>query len=228
MLIRSPRAPYRQTTIDEFCATLRQAGVQGVDFYQQKFRDNAGDQERLQDLACEGRVALAFSMQRWAIAMRESPDLEGRLNGIYLGIEVKHFRWKPAHDPTEDAALRSGNGELVRVPFLSETEGREQAWDQMFRFATKNARQYLNGEFNVIFFWSSTQAHIDATLMTAVNIYREAVQSPSCDPAMKNLTAIMMNGVWANARTGSISWKPIWEAGRTITPELCALLDRIR
>lgn len=37
--------------------------------------------------------------------MRDSPDLEGRLNSIYLGIEVKHFRQKHAHDPIEDATL---------------------------------------------------------------------------------------------------------------------------
>jgi hypothetical protein len=163
-------------TIDQFCARLRAAGIQGVDSYQQRLRDNERDQERLQDFACEGYVALAFSKRGWAMTMRDSPDLEGRLNGIYLGIEVKHFRYKHAHDPIEDAALRSGGETLARIPFLSETEGREDAWDQMFRFAMKNAHQYADGEFNVIFFWCSTQAHFDGTLMTAVNIYDEAIQ----------------------------------------------------
>jgi hypothetical protein len=163
-------------TIDQFCARLRAAGIQGVDSYQQRLRDNERDRERFQDFACEGYVALAFSKRGWAMTMRDSPDLEGRLNGIYLGIEVKHFRYKHAHDPIEDAALRSGGETLARIPFLSETEGREDAWDQMFRFAMKNAHQYADGEFNVIFFWCSTQAHFDGTLMTAVNIYDEAIQ----------------------------------------------------
>jgi len=162
--------------------------------------------------------------------MRDSPDLEARLDGIYLGIEVKHFRYKAAHDPIEDAALRSGGQTLALIPFLRETEGREDAWDQMFRFAMKNARQYADGEFNVIFFWCSTQAHFDATLITAVNVYDEAIQSPACDPAMKNLTAIMMNGVWAKVGDDarSIFWKPIWHARRSITPELYALLEETR
>src|SRR5438270_14043011 len=94
----------------------------------------------------------------------------------------------------------------------------------------KNSHQYTDGEFNVIFFWCSTQAHYDGTLMTAVNVYDELIQNPSCDPAMKNLTAMMMSGVWA--RVGydmrSIFWKPIKHAKRSITPELGTRLDKIR
>ena len=100
----------------------------------------------------------------------------------------------------------------------------------MGRLAMKNVHQYADGELNVIFFWCSTQAQFDGTLMTAVNIYDEAIQNPSCDPAMKNLTAMMMNSVWA--RVGydarSIFWKPIWHVKRSITPELCALLGQVR
>jgi hypothetical protein len=95
-------------TIDQLCSRLRAEEIQGVDFYEHRLRDNERDQERLQDFVCEGYVALAFSKRGWAITMRDSPDLEGRLNGIYLGIEVKHFRYKHTHDPIEDAALRSG------------------------------------------------------------------------------------------------------------------------
>ncbi|MGO9228422.1 MAG: hypothetical protein ACLQKA_04300 [Bryobacteraceae bacterium] len=217
-------------TIDQFCSKLRGASIQGVDFYERRLCDNEGDLERIEDFACEGYVALAFAKHDWAITMRESPDLEGRLGGIYLGIEVKHFRYKPTHDPIEDAALRSWGETLARIPMLSETEGREDAWDQMFRFAKKNAHQYVDGEFNAVFFWCSTQAHFDATLTTAVNIYDEAIQEPSCDPGMMNLTAMMMNGVWARAGDDarSIFWRPIRHARKPITPELGALLDVIR
>jgi hypothetical protein len=217
-------------TIDQFCLTLRAAGIHGVDSYRQRLRENEKDQERLQDFTCEGYVALAFAKRGWAITMRDSPDLEGLLNGICLGIEVKHFRYKPPHDPIEDAALRSGGETLARIPFLSETEGRQDAWDQMFHFSMKNARQYADGEFNVIFFWCSTQAHFDGALITAANIYDEVIQNPSCDPAMKNLTAMMMNGIEAKvgADARSIFWKPIWHATKSITPELCALLEEVR
>jgi hypothetical protein len=226
-----PRIIFRQRhiRIDDFCAEIRASGIQGVDFYEQRLRDNENDQERLQDLACEGYVALAFSERNWAITMRDSPDLEGRLSGIYLGIEVKHFRYKHDHDPIEDAALRSGGETLARIPRLSETEGGEDAWDQMSRFAMKNSHQYADGEFNVIFFWCSTQAHFDGTLRTTVNVYDELIQNPSCDPSMKNLTATMMSGVWTRSYdTRSIFWKAIKYARKPITPELCALLNEIR
>jgi hypothetical protein len=109
-------------TISQLCDRLRIEGIEGVDSYQQKLRDNERDKERLQDLACEGYVAFGFSKVGWAVTMRDSPDLEARLDGIYLGIEVKHFRYKEAHDPIEDAALKSGGQTLALIPFLSETE----------------------------------------------------------------------------------------------------------
>jgi hypothetical protein len=225
-----PTLPYKPIGIDQFCARIGAAGVQGVESYRQRLRDNQNNQ-RLQDLAYEGWVALAFSNRGWTITIRDRPDLEGRLNGIYLGIEVKHFRYKHAHDPIEDAVLRSGGGTLPRIPPLSETEGREDSWDQMARFAIENSHQYVDGEFNVIFFWCSTQAHFDGTLITAANIYDEKlIQNPSCDPRMQNLSAMMMHRVWATVGydSRSILWKPIRHAKRPITTELGSLLEEIR
>jgi len=214
----------------EHCANLHRAEIQGVECYEKKLRDNLGDTARMADLFCEGRVARTFASNGWAITMRESPDLEGQLNGIYLGIEVKHFRYKPAHDPVEDAALISGDGlTLARVPFLSETEGHEEAWEQMCRFAAKNARQLINREFNILFFVCSTQAHDDATLETAVNDYDKAIQNSACDPAMKNLTAIMMSQPWSTVGSDhrSIFWKPVGHATKPLSSTLAERLDQI-
>jgi hypothetical protein len=213
-------------TIPEFCDLLRTSGIHGVDGYQKKLQDNEKDARRLQDLGCEGEVALAFVRHGWTINMGESPDLEGRLNGIYLGIEVKHFRFKESHDPVEDAARESGGGEFYRIPFLSETEGPEQAWDQMYRIAVKNAHQYKPGEFNVLFFWSSTQAHCDIVLLTAANKYDEALQSSQCSPAMRNLSAMMIKAVWG--RYGSIFLQPLPHAEKPLSPDILARLDDIR
>jgi hypothetical protein len=217
-------------TIGQYCTILTQAGIRGVDLYEKKLQDSAGDAQRVDDLQCEGRVALIFQKHGWSITMRESPDLEGRLNGIFLGIEVKHFRYKPKHDPVEDAALSASGPLMARIPFLNETEGNETAWGQMYRFAAKNAHQYFDGEFNVLFFVCSTQAHFDGTLETAVNIYDEKIQEPSCDPAMRNLTAIMMNSIWCKVGLDrrSIFWKPIWHAQKGLTEALESLLDQIR
>jgi hypothetical protein len=85
-------------TIEQHCYILRTAGVQSVDLYEKKLRDNENDPPRLEDLGCEGRVALIFQAHGWSVTMRESPDLEGWIGGIYMGIEVKHCRWKPDHD----------------------------------------------------------------------------------------------------------------------------------
>jgi len=217
-------------TIDEQCLLLRRADIRGVEYYEKKLRDNVGDPARLEDLACEGLVARTFATHGWTITMRESPDLEGKLNSLYLGIEVKHFRYKPAHDPFEDAALISGGGPtLARIPSLTETEGSEEAWQQMYRFAVKNSHQLIDGEFNVLFFVCSTQAHDDATLETTVNIYNEAVQKPGCAPAMKNLTAIMMSGPrWKDIDSHrSIFWRPIYNAKKPLSIALAEKLDQI-
>src|SRR5579862_8126050 len=166
-------------TIVEFIATIRRMGIQGADAYEKKLQDNASDSQRLEDLDCEGYVALAFAKHGWDVIFREqSPDLEARLGGFYLGIEVKHFRWKSSHDPAEDAALASTGAELSPMPMLIETEGHEQSCDQMFRFVRDNARQYIDGEYNVMFFWADTQAHCDITLLTAANMYDEELEKP--------------------------------------------------
>jgi hypothetical protein len=214
-------------TIDEFTTILRKMAIQGVDAYEKKLRDNEADSQRIEDLACEGYVALAFAKYGWAVTIREqSPDLEVRLNGLYLGVEVKHFRWKSSHDPVEDAALAAADEEFRPAPILLETEGREQSWDQMFRFAKDNARQYMDGEYNVMFFWSDTQAHCDITLLTAANMYDEELEKPSCEPRMRNLSAMMMNAVWG--RGGSIFLQRLPHAQKPLTPELYAMLDEIR
>ncbi len=116
--------------------------------------------------------------------MRDSPDcpdLEARIFGLSLGIEVKHFRRKPQHDPVEETLLESNPANFTRIPNLIETEGREEAWDQMYRFAVKYARQLFDSGYNLLFFWCSTVAHWEPTLITAANMYEEALQAPSCD-----------------------------------------------
>jgi hypothetical protein len=160
-------------TIEQHCEILRRAGVQSVDLYEKKLRDNQNDPPRLEDLSCEGRVALIFQTHGWSITMRESPDLEGWIGGIYMGIEVKHYRWKPDHDPRVQATLKSSEGEFVKIPRLIETEKHEEEWEQMYRFAKKNARQFVDGALNVLFFVSHSEAHDELTLEAAGNRYEE-------------------------------------------------------
>jgi hypothetical protein len=154
-------------TIQQFCNILRNSGIKGVDAYRDKLLSLEGDRARLQDFVCEGRVAYLFQSHGWMVTLRDSPDLEARAGDVYLGIEVKHCRWKKDHDPIVHAALASNRGEFVAVPRLIETEGREEEWEQMYRFAKKNCHQYAAGEFNILFFISHTVAHDDITLQAA-------------------------------------------------------------
>ena len=216
-------------TIQKYCDVLRAARIKAVDPYQKRLEDNAPVPANLEDLVCEGRVALTFAQHGCQVTMRDSPDLEARIGGLSVGIEVKHFRWKPHHDPVEESLLKSNSLILTRMPNLSETEGREEAWDQMYRFAVKYSRQLFDGKYNLLFFWSSTVAHWDVTLLTAANMFEEALQAPSCDPHMRNLNGMMMNGVWSRVGCdgGSVFWRPIWSAQKPLTRELHFLLEKI-
>ena len=94
-------------TIKEYCDVLRAARINAVDPYQKRLEDNAPVPANLEDLVCEGRVALTFAQYGCQVTIRDSPDLEARIGGLSLGIEVKHFRWKPQHDPVVEALLKS-------------------------------------------------------------------------------------------------------------------------
>ena len=178
-------------TIQQFGDILRNSGIKGIDAYREKLLSLESDQAGLQDFACEGRVAYVFQSHGWMVTLRDSPDLEARAEDSYLGIEVKHCRWKKDHDPVVDAALASHDGEFVAIPRLIETEGQEEEWEQMYRFAKKNCHQYAAGEFNILFFISHTVAHDNITLQAAAHRYEEELRECHCPEAMKNLHAMM-------------------------------------
>lgn len=75
-----------------------------------------------------------------------------------------------------------------------ETEGYEEESEQMYRFAKKNSHQYVNGEFNILFFVSDTEAQDELSLEAACNRYQEELALPSCSKAMRNLSAMMLIG----------------------------------
>src|ERR1035441_1627921 len=81
-------------TIQEYCDVLRAAGINAVDPYQKRLEDNAPVPSNLEDLVCEGRVALTFAQHGCQVTMRDSPDLEARTGGLSLGIQGKHLRWR--------------------------------------------------------------------------------------------------------------------------------------
>ena len=58
-------------------------------------------------------------------------------------------------------------------------------------------------------------------------MYDEELEKPSCDPVLKNLSAMMMKAVWDD-RGGSIFLQLLPHAKKPITPELFEMLDAIR
>lgn len=63
----------------------------------------------------------------------------------------------------------------------------------MYRFAKKNARQFVDGALKVLFV-SHTEAHDELTLQAAGNRYEEELALAACPPVIGNLNAVMTIG----------------------------------
>jgi len=178
---------------DLYLAALACAGVGGIDQYRKKLDDNAPVPMNVEDLYCEARVALIFAGYGWNVAMRPEsnapePDLEARLNGGLLYVEVKHFRSKE-QDRLPESDLLPG-GTLTQLPAIPTGEN-EPPWAQMCRRAVKAAPKYKRGESNLIAFVATTE-QLNLELDTAAGCYASRVdESPNkCD--LENLSAMML------------------------------------
>lgn len=109
-----------------YLAALARAGVGGTDQYRKKLDDNAPVPMNLEDLYCEGRVALIFAAYGWNVTMRPEsnvpePDLEACLNDGLLYIEVKHL---PKQEAGPSAGTRSCAGDASTATRNSGRRGR--------------------------------------------------------------------------------------------------------
>src|ERR1017187_9710704 len=177
-------------SIDKHIAQLKNAGASGLEQYERKLRDNAGNDEILADLFCEGRVALMFLHSGWQVTLRDSPDLQMTLGGQVAYAEVKRFRQKKQDKLNERAMLEAPDHILVLLVDPSVTEG-SQAWKQLANVATKKAPQCKEGCANILVVESDSEC-LDLMLCSAVREYdRNAPVSPNDSP-LRRLSGIML------------------------------------
>jgi hypothetical protein len=153
---------------------LRGAGATGLNQYETRLRNNAGDPGTLANLFCEGLAALMFLHNGWQVALRESPDLHLELHGEVLYAEVKRFCEKE-QDRFNERAMpdASDDGFLVRLDNPSQTEGKT-AWEQMVDVAIKKGPVYLEGAAKILVFENDSEC-LELMVNSAVHEYDERV-----------------------------------------------------
>jgi hypothetical protein len=116
--------------IDEHISHLRAAGADGLDQYEARLRDNAGNPDTLTNLFCEGLAALMFLQNGWQVTLRERPDLQIRLHGNAVYAEVKRFCEK-RQDRLNELAMRDASDDfLALLGDPTQTEGKT-AWSSL-------------------------------------------------------------------------------------------------
>ena len=169
---------------------LRLEGATGIGQYERRLKENAGNEEVFNDLL-EARAALMFLHYDWRVRLRESPDLELRLNGELLYAEVKHFREK-GQDRLDEQATRATTT-LVRTGDLRKTE-KSEAWEQIVAVAVKKAQagQYIQGFPNILVVESSSES-LDLMAASAAHAYDEEAQTGRSTVA---LNGIMLTNIF--------------------------------
>lgn len=168
---------------------LRDAGATGLDEYGKLLR---GGVEKVVDVFCEGLAALMFQRNGWQVRLtgKESPDLEIRLDGEVVHVEVKRFRQKEQDKLNEQAMSNTQDNmlTLLREP----TETREPpAWEQIASVARNKAYQYRAGAANVLVIESDSEC-LDLRLCEAVEDFDRSTSGSQQDSELRRLNGIML------------------------------------
>jgi len=186
--------------IGDHIAKLRDAGADGLDQYETRLRNNAGNPDTLANLFCEGLAGLMFLHNGWQVALRESPDPQLGLHGDVVYAEVKRFCEKK-QDRLNDRAMREAPDDLlVRLDDTTQTEGKT-AWEQMVDVAIRKAPVYMEGAVNILVFESDSEC-LDLIVNSAVHDYNERALE-SDDLRLRKLNGMML------VNRGRISGRPI-------------------
>lgn len=169
---------------------LRDAGAAGLDQYETRLRNNAGNQDALANLFCEGVAASMFLNNGWQVTLRERPDLQLGLHGDVLYAEVKRFCEKEQDRLNERAMTEApDDGFLVRLDDPSQTEGKT-AWEQIVDVAIRKAPVYMEGAANILVIENDSEC-LDLMADAAVHEYDERALK-SGDLRLRRLTGIMV------------------------------------
>jgi hypothetical protein len=175
-------------SIGKIIDILRTEGAGGLDQYEERLKNNAGNDAALNALLCEARVAKMFLHNGFQVVMRERPDLQIRLDEETVYIEVKYFREKE-QDRLDDEAMEKTTDLMVLIGDLVPTEGME-AWRQIVRVALRKVDQYVDSAPNILVVVSDSGALIYMA-QTAVHEYNDQVANTN-DPRLQRLNGIML------------------------------------
>ncbi|MGC1377807.1 MAG: hypothetical protein WA821_16360 [Anaerolineales bacterium] len=174
--------------IAKYLAQLRSEGVAGINQYEQRLRNNAGNPAVLDDLFFEGRAALLFRHNGFTVTIRERPDLQIGLGDEIVYAEVKHFQEK-GQDRLDEQAMLEATDLLVSIGDLSATE-EVPAWKQIAGVAVRKVSQYVDNAPNILVVESSSES-LTLMIPSAVHEYDDEVPRSS-DPRLSRLNAIML------------------------------------
>lgn len=205
-----------QDTIPGFIELLRAKGAKGLDQYAKRLQDNAKITSNLCDLLFEGRAALLFLYHGFRVTLRESPDLQVKLDGEVAYAEVKHFQEKE-QDQLDEKAMCETTDLLVPIGDTTASEG-TPAWKQIVNVAISKRTQYVSDAPNILIIESSSES-LSMMLSTAVNEYdAEALRSD--DPSLRALNAFMLISAtgWVSLRGGRRSNIEFCQTAHAATP----------
>lgn len=213
--------------IDSCIAQLRNAGATGIDKYERKLTDNAGNLAVVNDLLFECRTALMFLSNGFSVDMRESPDLSVQLAGNQFYAEVKHFRLKE-QDRLDEANLEAADDLLVPYGDTVSSEG-EAAWDQVVQVAKHKINQYHQDSPNILVIGSSSSYCIDDAIMpTAINIIAEEVSNGNCVELGRLSGILLISMDYSISKGRNVFFFQTQSAEVPLTPSVLELLNSIR
>lgn len=176
-------------SIDKYVAQLKAKGIAGIDQYEQRLKDNAGNSAVLDDLFFEGRAALLFRHNGFTVTLQERPDLQIGLDNEIVYVEVKHFREK-GQDRLDEQAMLEDTDLLVPIGDLSATEG-VPAWRQIANVAICKVDQYMDNAPNILIVESSSES-LNLMAASAAHEYDDEVLRLTSDPRLRRLNAIIL------------------------------------
>jgi len=165
--------------ISKYESKLQDAGAENVSEYIEKLGSNKNNTDVFEDLLFEGLAASMLLSNGFEVKMRDSPDLDIKINGSQFYAEVKHFRLK-LQDNLDQEKMEATNAKLVTIGETKATEG-DEAWEQIAKVAEKKKGQYVENSPNILVIGSSSPYSIDdAIIPTAINIISEKICGGSC------------------------------------------------
>jgi hypothetical protein len=211
----------RDSIIPHLIAELNKEKIAGLPEYEQRLRNNAGNEDVFRDLFLEADAAVMFRRHGFEVTMRDKPDLKIELDGEVVYAEVTHFR-KKERDRVDELAMQDSE-DLVPVGILTPTEGAE-AWDQLACKAKRKATQYVEGAPNILVVKTSSNAMRGTILGTAVHVFNKWAAN---NDQLQRLNAFILIDQWTGP-AGNVYFYQTDQVAVSMSAKLRDTLAKIR